>query len=390
MKVPALIAIVGASGLALLAGVLPVSLASSSGRARLAARPAVPAAKTSTFEPDGASFISPVTGWVLGQSGCASCAALRMTTDGGAAWTPLKPPPATLVFPSVSPRAISNIAFADRENGFLYGPGLLVTHDGGRSWSRASLRAVQDLAVGQGYAYAVTTNGAGVSSVWRNALGTSRWTRLTLPRVATRLFGDGAANGPLAVYTQGRTVVLLRPGFTGPADTASMTGNLWVSTTAGTRWSARTVPCHAPAGGGAAVLGIAFGHPDTWVLDCFNDEQSSQEQNTQHIVFETVNGGRSWVRLARPPQHNLPQLLADNGAGHIFLATQGDFDFMAGTLDDGASWHTALNGGQQFDGWAGLGFLTEQDGFVVVLSVQGPGALYRTVDGGKTWRAVSF
>jgi hypothetical protein len=148
------------------------------------------------------------------------------------------------------------------------------------------------------------------------------------------------------------------------------------------------VPCRAPAGGGAAVLGLAVGQPDTWVLDCFNNEQSSQEQNTQHIVFETVNGGRSWVRLARPPQHNMPELLADNGAGHIFLATLGDFDFMAGTLDNGVRWHTALNGGQQFNGWAGLCFLTRQDGFVVVLSRQGHGALYRTVDGGKTWRTV--
>jgi photosystem II stability/assembly factor-like uncharacterized protein len=390
MKIRTVITVAGACGLALLAGVIPASLASSSGHGGQTAQPSVQALSSAKFEPDGASFISPSTGWVLGHPSCSNCAAaVFMTSDGGDQWIVLKSP-APLAFTSASAHAVSNIAFADRKNGFLYGPGLWGTHDGGQSWSSASLPVVRDLAVGQGYAYAVTANRANAPSLWRNALGTSHWIRLTLPRAAARPVDYNDPNGPLLVYTQGRTIVLLRPGFTGPMDTAATTGDLWVSTTAGALWNARTMPCHAPADGGAAVLGIALSHPDTWLLDCFNNEQSSQEQDTQHIVFETVNGGRSWIKLPRPPQHNMPQLLADNGAGHLFLATQGVYDFMTGTLDNGLRWHRAITGGQAFNGWANLGFVSARVGFVVVRSVAGPGALYRTVNGGQTWRMVRF
>jgi photosystem II stability/assembly factor-like uncharacterized protein len=389
MKTRTLVTTASACGLALLAAVIPASLARTSARSGQAARPAVDAASAAKFEPDGASFISPETGWVLGQLGCSNCGGLQMTSDGGDQWNVLREP-APLTFTSASAHAVSNIAFASRENGFLYGPGLWVTHDGGNSWSSASLSVVDDLAVGQGYAYAVTADRANAPSLWRNALGTNHWTRLTLPRAASAPVDYNDPNGPLLVYTQRGMVVLLRPGATGPMDTGATTGDLWVSTTAGAHWSTRAVPCRAPGGGGAAVLGIALGHPDTWLLDCFNNEQSSQEQDTQHILFETVNGGRSWVRLPRPPQHNMPQLLADNGTAHLFLATQGVYDFMAGTLDGGAHWHHAINGNQAFNGWAGLSFLTAQDGFVVVRSLAGPGTLYRTLNGGGTWRAVRF
>ena|SRR5271166_945644 len=41
------------------------------------------------FEPAAVSFVSASQGWVLGLSGCADCAALRKTNDGGETWTGL-------------------------------------------------------------------------------------------------------------------------------------------------------------------------------------------------------------------------------------------------------------------------------------------------------------
>ncbi len=338
------------------------------------------------IEPAAVSFVSPARGWVLGRGGCRDCAALRVTRDGGAHWSVLPAPPAPLGYYSRLANAVTDVAFADHASGFLYGPGLLATHDGGRSWTRQPLPPVQALAVGAGHAYALTRDGGSVS-LWRTAIGSGLWARLPLPPGAGRPSNWG--NGT-QLYAEAGTLVLLRPGFPSQTVTPGQAGQLWVSRNNGTGWQARPVPCLTPSGGGGAVLGIARGHPDAWLLDCFNNEQSSQEQNTQHHLYGTADGGLSWVRLPDPTRHNMPVLLADNGSGHAFLATEGGFDTLVGTLDYGRRWHPVLRDGGSFFGWAGLSFVTAETGFVVGPTHYAPEHLYRTDDGGRTWRALRF
>jgi len=117
--------------------------------------------------------------------------------------------------------------------------------------------------------------------------------------------------------------------------------------------------------------------------------QSSQEQDTQHHLYGTVNTGRTWVRLPDPTRHNAPVLLADNGGGHAFLATQGGVgDTLVGTTDGGRSWGLVLRSGGSFFGWADLGFVSASVGFVVGPTHYAPEHLYRTQDGGRTWQVV--
>ena len=47
-----------------------------------------------------------------------------------------------------------------------------------------------------------------------------------------------------------------------------------------------------------------------------------------------------------------------------------------------------LQSGGSFSGWADLGFVTDSVGFVVGPTHNAPGHLYRTQDGGRTWRVV--
>jgi hypothetical protein len=61
----------------------------------------------------------------------------------------------------------------------------------------------------------------------------------------------------------------------------------------------------------------------------------------------------------------MPSLLADNGSGHGFLATEGPFDALAGTRDGGRHWHTVARDGGSFFGWADLRFVNADTGFVV-------------------------
>jgi photosystem II stability/assembly factor-like uncharacterized protein len=333
------------------------------------------------------SFVSASQGWVLGLDGCGDCAALLQTTDGGVTWTALPPPPSLLGYYTGSPvTGVTQVAFANAASGFLYGPELLATSDGGRTWSPESLPPVQSLVIGDGYAYALTAAAAGGPELlWRTAIGTGTWTPLPVP-------SGPQPDNPALLYASGSTLVLLQQGFMGPApvSTAATAGDLWLSMDNGITWQARAVPCVGPDGGGASVLSVALGHPDAWLLDCFDTEQSQQEQDTQHHLFGTVDAGLSWVQLPDPSRANEPSALADNGAGHAFLATEGDSDTLLGTFDGGLQWSVLIASGGSFSGWSGPIFLTAQSGFVVGPTHNAPEHLYRTTDGGQSWQIVRF
>ena len=359
---------------------------SYSGAAHASNPPPAGASAPSGFQPAAASFVSPSQGWVLGSGGgCDSCAQLRVTSDGGDRWAMLPAPPVPLGYYTQQPAAVTDMVFANSFDGFLFGPGLLATHDGGRSWVRQLLPPVLTMQSGGGYVYALTQQGqTGPVALWRSVVGGSRWQRLPLPAGAA---GQPGAYQGMRMSAEGGTLVLLRVGFTGPEVSPGQVGRLWVSDDAGTQWHARPVPC-TPGDGGAAAVSIALGHSDAWLMDCFDNRQSSQEQDTQHHLYGTVDAGRTWARLPDPTRHNAPVLLADNGAGHAFLATQGVGDTLVGTTDGGRSWGLVLRSGGSFFGWADLGFVSAAMGFGVGRTHYAPEHLYRTQDGGRTWQVV--
>lgn len=339
--------------------------------------------KKAAFKPAAVSFISPDRGWLLGTAGGSACAAVRMTTDGGRTWRALPSPGTDLPFEHPSSGDVSDVAFADPKNGFLFGPALLASHDGGSSWTRDSLPPVQALGIGAGYAFALSQRAPRYrATLWRERVGRDGWSRLPLPKAASAPLA-GSRSSTVALAVEGATVLVLQPGFTGPSPTVF--GRLWSSNDAGKHWEAHPVPCKRSEGG-AAVIAIARDHPRSWLIDCYDNEQSSQEQNTQHHLYETVNAGASWTRLADPTRHNAPNLLAGNGAGHIFLTTVGAADFLVGSLDTGRHWNQVVSDGGSFYGWADLRFLTARIGFVVGPTHYAPEHLYRTTNGGRTWR----
>ena len=342
--------------------------------------------KAAVFEPAAASFISPSKGWVLARGGCVACANLRVTTDGGRHWAALPSPRVPLWYYKARSGAVRDVTFADPANGFLFAPALLATHDGGKSWRRQSLPPVWQLSVGAGYAFALTRIGTdGRVALWRTAIGQDRWSRLRLPARAASLSSSSVYSVGLAV--EGAAVVLLQPGFAGPsvARPRDMVGRLWASSDSGMSWRVRVVPC-TTADGGAALFAIALRHPHKWLIDCFDNKQSSQAQNTQHHLYRSADAGESWRRVSDPTRHNDPALLADNGAGHALLATVGGGgDTLVGSFDGGRRWRPLLRSGGGFFGWADLRFLTPQIGFVVGPTHYAPEHLYRTDDGGRNW-----
>lgn len=339
---------------------------------------------TEDFGPNAVSFISAEHGWALSPGSCKRCGNLATTTDAGAHWTTVAH---ELRLPGHALELVSGrigMYFADREHGYLYAEDhcrscLLTTTDGGQSWQPTSLPAIAQL-VGSDdttlggsdatiYALALS-GGPDQRALFRSAPGSNAWTRLRLPTTSPATF----------VAAQGGTVAALAKG------NVDQHGRLWVSPDRGDTWAARPVPCRA-AGSGATILSLTPGNPSAVLIDCFDGEQSQQAQFTQHHVYGSTDSGLHWTRLGDPPQTGDSTLLADNGAGRAFLATEaGGGDLLATTLDGGLHWRRSINTHTAgFYGWAGLRFVSPTTGFIFGPTHYAPEQLYRTLDGGLTW-----
>ncbi|HET7386759.1 MAG TPA: sialidase family protein [Nocardioidaceae bacterium] len=339
------------------------------------------------FGPTAVSFITAAHGWALSPGGCHGCGDLDVTTDAGQRWSPVA---RSLQMPGDTPGLIAGrvgLYFTDDENGYLFATMhcqtrcVLTTHDGGHSWRPTPLPAIgqlvssDDTADGRSNStlYALTSRyEARKPALYRKAPGSMRWSRVDLP----------TASGGLFLGAQGDTVAVL---VTTQFRHQPRSGRLWVSIDRGDHWSPRPVPCTSVEGS-AALMSIALGHPSAMLLDCFNGKQSSQAQWTQHHLYGSSDGGRTWVRLADPAQTGDPTLLADNGNGHAFLAVMsGGRNLLATTLDAGRHWHKSITNAEGFFGWSGLRFLSPSTAFVLGPTHYAPEQLYRTVDGGRTW-----
>src|SRR5579863_57608 len=96
------------------------------------------------FEANSASFVSAQDGYVLGARHCSRMpckALLEKITDGGKTWAKVPAPAVSLVPPfTATPRAaVDTVRFSSASDGWLFGPGLWATTDGGAQWHQESL-----------------------------------------------------------------------------------------------------------------------------------------------------------------------------------------------------------------------------------------------------------
>src|ERR1700685_586825 len=127
----------GAAPVLLLAAAVAVM---TGGRASASGSPPPPAG----FEADSASFVSAQAGYALGARDCSllPCKALlEKSANGGTTWAKVTAPNVQLVPPfTTSPAtAVSTVRFANKNDGWLFNPGLWQTTDGGKKWLKISL-----------------------------------------------------------------------------------------------------------------------------------------------------------------------------------------------------------------------------------------------------------
>jgi photosystem II stability/assembly factor-like uncharacterized protein len=216
------------------------------------------------------SWVDAHHGWALVARPCGPdhrrCAVVYRTTNGGGRWQRVAAPEIRVNMDSEfvggcveSKSCVSRLWFADRRIGYLFGPGLFMTTDGGRSWTRQPGPFVESLAGSPTRVFRLAFPGTGCPGPCDTRL------EATVPRqsdwtgIRHRLPKLGGYGGEVLVANNNVYVIFvghLAGGVTSRAD-------IEVSHDAGVSWSVVDDPCGTYHGAEvdtvtAAAAGDAF------------------------------------------------------------------------------------------------------------------------------------
>lgn len=350
------------------------------------------------------TFLNPINGYGLYSRQGQTCATVfGRTDDAGALFDHLTTVESHAC--GTSP-PVSQIAFDDQGDGFVYGPRLYVSHDDGSTWvPSAQLGDVLSVeALGQSI-WMVGTDcpTPGFQPACRLRLvesgdGGRTWSSASVPNGATTDNVYGAGSGqtwlvrldPIAAYLA--TNVPIGRGQPQPAP-------LWFTGDGGRTWASRPIDCGIramtvalSAATDGALVGVCSGEPGA----------GSQIRST----VRSTDGGVTWWTMTP-----CPPAVADTfdcfakqplSAGYLgeIDALSSNTVFLAGgrsalmvTHDGGVTW-TAVRpfvGDTSVGSWS-LTFFNQMDGEVLA---NNPGApdnvvtLWSTTDGGRDWQPVT-
>lgn len=330
------------------------------------------------FQPAWSSFYAPAAGVVLGGAGCtggpACRARLPASTDGGARWHPVIAPDVFLFNQAGDldgqSSSVARVVFASGRDGWLYGPGLYATRDGGAHWSRLSLGgAVDTMAVSAGTAYAVVSTPGKPSKLFASPADGNAWHRVGALTARNAIL---AVSGRAAWFAQG-------------TDDAGST-YVW-ATTDGRHWHKYPVGCPASGHGTGTIdyglSSIAAASPADVGFLCIGGESMHFSDKE---VLASSDGGKTASLAGRPPTLGVGGVIAvpPRRPGLITLATEYAVDHSA---DGGKTWKQVLfNGGGA--SLTSVAFVSATVGWAVE-----PGGaksrLMRTTNAGATWQPVT-
>jgi hypothetical protein len=403
-----LIAALVAASLVACAGAQSAERASRSGGPTSAGAGAISTIATSST-PSGSlsgsylvdlTWVSDATGWALSAAPCgkALCARISRTQDGGRSWTQLPAPPAHLsgssaaTYCAVSP-CVDHLRFATARIGYLFGPSLLITRDGGETWTAVASPPVESLEPGPGAVVRLVYDHDGCPGpcnrmVEAAAAGSDDWrvlvANLTAPSDADRAQIIRAGAGVIYVPIYGNLA----------AGAGTQQAVIYRSLDDGLSWTQLSDPC---GGTGAALrdaISIAAGSGGFLAALCTTRVISTYG----YSVVSSLDYGVSWGARRPVPVTPAfsPDLIAASGPNAMVItnspaAGSGEYTYqLVLSTDRGRIWATVASDARQLDPNAPYATYLAFQGPLVGSWVGYPHAIWTTTDGGRLWTRRRF
>lgn len=329
-------------------------------------------------EATSVTFISPDTGFILGSAPCSrKPCSVILETTDRGAHWVGLPAPRESA--GEFPGAgLWGLRFADRDHGFAFGHGLWETNDGAGSWHRALGPAPIVLSLEAVQDQELVAVGA---SCLTGRAGCTE--RLHLYNAAIGGSWKSVASAP--TFNTDASIAVH-----GPDVWALMGKSLWHSSDGGVSFSSETQPC--------PTHGANFGSPTSVTDDGAHVYLLCTGQgftgNTLKYVYATAAPGAPWMLVGKPPSPGDGGEISAGSDNAIVLATASGASLLYRSTDGGRTWKTALTEDDGGVGWTDLGFTTPSQAIVVhgppVNSGRRPGELLLSTDAGATWRPISF
>ena len=369
------------------------------------------------FTPLSVTFIGLDSGWALGRytASCPGngCTALARTDDTGQHWHRVNAPDSGA--PAGS-SGVSQVRFLTRDDGWVFGPELWATHDGGGTWNQVGTggQRVISLETAGDRAFAVFASCPGAGSGWNTgcssyqlysaAAGGGPWTPVpgaSGPGTATVVLtgqtgyllaqdGDSVtlSSGPLTGTGTWAAAPPVPCGTqsgqapAGPASPSSPPAGTAGQARGGTTTGSAVGPAAAGGGsGGAPALLAAASASDLYLLCPAGGSAGTGAASP--VVYLSTDGGQHWQQRGSAPAAASATSFAAAGGpgagsgGTVLIATGSGVDVSG---DGGMTWQMSF----QAPGGAGyVGMTNTLQGVAVPAS--GTDAIWFTEDGGQSW-----
>jgi photosystem II stability/assembly factor-like uncharacterized protein len=300
------------------------------------------------------------------------------TLDRGQHWSLLARLPATL---GRGAGNVSEIRFANPQDGWAFDPALWATHDGGLHWHQVAIPGpVAALEAANGSAWAV---------LQPCALSSAPQCSTPATLVRTQVASDNWQPVPgLSIPSREATLALQRQAVyvLAPGSPA-----MFLLAADGTHFSRLADPCQA----GFQPSGLAASTPRDIAVVCAGNGAAGSLQ--KHVLVSS-DGGRTYRSLPDAPLPGTVQAIAAASPTTLAIATASGASWIYRTAGQDTTWTTPLSFDDGGIGWNDLGFTDAEHGVVVHAPAaralgfgENPppalGAVYLTDDGGATWHA---
>jgi len=270
------------------------------------------------------------------------------------------------------------VRFATASDGWVFGPQLWATHNGGHTWNEITTPGpVSDVEASGGVAYALMAS-CGTppciqgDRVLKTPVSTDGWTAISGPALP-----DGA--GSIAAH--GNTMWVVVNG--GGSSTFDMI-------TGGTSWHRLPNPCTA-VGADLSLVGVAPVSASNMFLLCAGNPGAGSED--KDVLFSSDGGAHAAATRAAPARGGIASGIAAASTAVVAVPASSGASYVYRSADGGHTWGTPLTQGDGGVGYYDVGFTTATQGVAVYGNPAVGNAatsLLITRDAGATWNPVTF